>query len=101
MRPSPSVSFASALPRDSSAAASISLSPETTTEIRESGVLVAEASFDLASLAAAHGKGMQYQTILLPLEKGKGQITISASLHRHEGPLPGQIRRAHATPQQQ
>ncbi|CDI86392.1 pseudouridylate synthase 1, putative [Eimeria praecox] len=88
MRPSPSVSFVSALPRDPSAAASISLSPDTAAEIRESGVLVAEASFDLASFAAAHSKGMQSQTICLPLEKAKGQITISISLHKLEGLFP-------------
>ncbi|CDJ30758.1 pseudouridylate synthase 1, putative [Eimeria mitis] len=88
MRPSPSVSFASALPRDPSAAASISLSPETAAETRDSGVLLAEASFDLASLAAAHSKGVHLQTLRLPLEKAKGKITISVSLDKLEGTFP-------------
>lgn len=93
MRPSPSVSFVSALPRDPSASASTSLSPEVAAEIRESGVLVAEVSIDLASLAAAHCAGMQPQTLHLPLEKADGQITVSVSLHRLEGLCAGKTLR--------
>ncbi|CDJ66358.1 pseudouridylate synthase 1, putative [Eimeria necatrix] len=85
VRPSPSVSSSSVLPRDNSAVASVSLSPETAADTRETGIVVAEASFDLASLVAAHKTGTHTQSLELPLTKTSGHFVISFSCTKLEG----------------
>ncbi|XP_026190155.1 uncharacterized protein LOC34623925 [Cyclospora cayetanensis] len=82
VRPSPSTSLASVLPRDPSASGSVIVSPEAGVDAREAGAVVAEAVFDLAGLVAAQKAGTQ--RVHLPLTKAKGSLTMSFSCTKLE-----------------
>lgn len=90
-RPSPSVSSASVLLRDPSAAASaaLSVSPENRGEggrdtgVLEKGLVVAEASLDLAALVAAEAEGRH--SLKLLLANAKGSLLISFTCTKLDG----------------